>query len=319
MFLLTTGLLTGLQTLSVQAQTGKPKVVVTTSILCDITKQIAQNTIDLQCLLQPGSDPHLYSPKPQDRKAIEIAKLILYAGYNFEPDLIRIIQSSSNQAPKVAVSEKAVPNPITAGHTHNHGSGHSHGHGSNAPDPHVFHSAENGAKMVTVVTQQLTKLQPAQANRYQANAKKLTNELAQIHTWIRSQIQTISFKQRWIITTHDAFEYYARTYNLGIAPTLQGISTEEKPTAFRVAGLVGEIKTLGVPVIFAEMTVNPKLINAVAREAKVKVSDRKLYADGLGAPGSNADTYPKMLIANTQAIVAGLGGKYTPFRLTAGR
>lgn len=315
--LLTTGLLSGLQGSLVQAQTGKPRVVVTTSILCDITKKIAQNTIDLKCLLQSGSDPHIYSPKPQDRKAIETAKLILYAGYDFEPDLIKLIKATSNPVPKVAVSEKAVPNPLTAGHTHDHGAGRSHG--SNAPDPHVFHSAENGAKMVAVASQQLIKLQPTQSGRYQANAKEFSNELNQIHTWIRSQIQTIPFKQRWIVSTHDAFEYYARTYNLGVAPTLQGISTEEKPTAFRVATLVREIKTLGVPVIFAEMTVNPKLINAVAREAKVKVSDRKLYADGIGAAGSGAETYPKMLIANTRAIVTGLGGKYTPFRLTAGR
>jgi manganese/iron transport system substrate-binding protein len=178
----------------------------------------------------------------------------------------------------------------------------------------VFHSAENGAKMVQVIAQQLEALQPNQAKRYQANAKTLSNELSQIHVWIRSQIKTIPFKQRWLVTTHDAFEYYARTYNLGVAPTLQGISTDERPTAFRVAELVNEIKILGVPVIFAEATVNPRLINTVAREAKVNVSSRRLYADGLGTPGSEAATYPKMLIANTRTIVEGLGGKFTLFR-----
>lgn len=187
----------------------KPTVVATTSILCDITQRIAQNTIALKCLLNPGNDPHTYTPKPGDRKAIETAALILYGGYDFEPDLIKLIQSTSNRSPKVAVYEVAVPNPIMGGHSHSHGDG-GHSHSGGTPDPHVFHSAENGAKLVQVVSQQLTKLQPTQASRYQANAKKLTNELTQIHTWIRSQIQTIPFKQRWIISTHDAFEYYAR-------------------------------------------------------------------------------------------------------------
>ena len=70
----------------------------------------------------------------------------------------------------------------------------------------------------------------------------------------------------------------------------------------------------GVPTIFAEVTINPKLIETVAKEANVKVSDRELFADGLGEKGSEGDTYEKMLIANTKTIVEGLGGKYTPFQ-----
>jgi ABC-type Zn uptake system ZnuABC Zn-binding protein ZnuA len=81
-----------------------------------------------------------------------------------------------------------------------------------------------------------------------------------------------------------------------------------------VKELVEEIKKAGVPTIFAETTINPKLIESVAKEAKVKVSKRELFADGLGEKGTEADTYEKMLIANTQTIVEGLGGKYTPFQ-----
>ena len=95
--------------LPAQAQSTKPAVVVTTALLCEVAKQIAQDTVNLKCLIDGGSDPHLYEPKPDDRKAIEQAKLILYAGYNFEPKLIKLIQATSNPAPKVAVNELAVP------------------------------------------------------------------------------------------------------------------------------------------------------------------------------------------------------------------
>jgi manganese/iron transport system substrate-binding protein len=77
---------------------------------------------------------------------------------------------------------------------------------------------------------------------------------------------------------------------------------------------VGVIKNANVPTIFAETTGNPKLIEAVAKEGKVRVSKRELFADGLGEKGSEGDTYTKMLIANTKTIVEGLGGKYTPFQ-----
>jgi manganese/iron transport system substrate-binding protein len=81
-----------------------------------------------------------------------------------------------------------------------------------------------------------------------------------------------------------------------------------------VKELVDEIKQVGVPTIFAEATINPKLMETVSRETGVNVSEQRLFADGLGEKGTNADTYEKMLIANTKAIVEGLGGKYTPFQ-----
>jgi manganese/iron transport system substrate-binding protein len=87
------------------------------------------------------------------------------------------------------------------------------------------------------------------------------------------------------------------------------------PTAARIKELVKVIKDAKVPTIFAEITLNPKLITAVAKEAGVKVSERELYADGLGEKGSEGETYTGMLIANTRSIVEGLGGKYTPFQM----
>ncbi len=142
----------------------------------------------------------------------------------------------------------------------------------------------------------------------------MTSQLTQIDNWIQSQISTIPTNQRKLVTTHDAMGYYAAAYGIPIEGALQGISTDEKATAGRVKELVGEIKQANVPTIFTETTANPKVIETVAREAKVKVSDQELYADGLGEKGTKADSYEKMLIANTQVIVEGLGGNYTPFQ-----
>ena len=93
-----------------------PKVVATTGVICDLTKQIAQSSIDTTCLIKPGDDPHAYQTKPEDRKAIETANLILYGGYNHEPSIIKLIQSSTNSAPKIAVHELAVPKPLMGEH-----------------------------------------------------------------------------------------------------------------------------------------------------------------------------------------------------------
>lgn len=301
------------------AYRSKPKVVATSSVLCDVTQKIAQETIDLTCLIPAGTDPHAHEPKPSDRQAIEQANLILYNGYGLESDLIKLIQSTKNPAPKVAVSEIAVPKPLK-GEEHGHAheaeekadARNEHQHGDF--DPHVWHNALNGVRIVNTISNNLKKISPTNAAKYSSNAEKMTSELTQLDRWIQSQIATIPSKQRKLVTTHDAMGYYAAAYGIPIEGALQGISTDEKPTARRVKELVEEIKQASVPTIFAEATSNPKLIQTVARETNVKVSDQQLYADGLGEKGTNADTYEKMLIANTQAIVEGLGGTYTPFQ-----
>jgi manganese/iron transport system substrate-binding protein len=167
--------------------------------------------------------------------------------------------------------------------------------------------------MVATISDNLKKLSPNNASTYNNNAQEITTELQQIDTWIKSEINTIPAQQRKLITTHDALGYYVNAYGLSYEGALTGFSTEEAPTAARLKDLVKEIKEAGVPTIFAEATNNPKLIQTVAKEANVKLSERDLFADGLGETGTEGDTYQKMLIANTQTIVEGLGGKFTPF------
>ncbi|MEG4506308.1 zinc ABC transporter substrate-binding protein [Microcoleus sp. F6_B4] len=294
-----------------------PKVVATTGVICDLTKQIAQSSIDTTCLIKPGEDPHAYQTKPEDRKAIETANLILYGGYNHEPSIIKLIESSSNSAPKIAVHELAVPKPLMGEHEHEHGEekaqNQPHAEGEKVPDPHVWHNPQNGIRMVKTIRDQLIEVSPANAQLYTKNAASLTDELQKIDTWIKAQIATVPAQKRKLVTTHDALSYYADAYGLEMAGALQGVTTEEQPAAARIAELSSEIKTAGVPTIFAETTTNPKLIETVAREANVEISGKELYSDELGGPGTGADTYQGMLKTNTCAIASGLGGNCTSF------
>ncbi len=278
-----------------------PKVVVTHTVLCDLTKQIAASTVNVVCLLAPGSDPHIYKITPADRQSIEDAKLVLYGGYDFEPELIKAIRATSNPAPKIAVYEVAVPQPQKFEED-----------GKSTTDPHVWHNAQNGIKIAETIEANLEKLVPAQAATYKQNTQKLTAEIGQLDTWIKSEIGTIPAAKKVLFTTHDALVYYSKAYGIPVN-ALEGLSTEEKPNAARAKELVGKIKKVQVPTIFAELTLNPKLIMTIAQEAKVKVSEQEIYADGLGEVSSPGGTYQKMLVSNTKEIVEGLGGRFTPF------
>ncbi len=299
------------RTTSQTSQRTKLKVVATTSVLCNLTAEIAVDTVDLTCLLPAGADPHAYQAKPETAKTIANAQLILYNGYNFEPSVIKLVQNVSTSATKIAIAETAIPQPLM-GELEPHG--HKANSNSQVPDPHVWHHALNGVKMAEAIKINLAKLSPENADLYATNTKKITTELQQVDSWIKGAIATIPVEKRKLITTHDALSYYANAYNIPIEGALSGITTEEQPTPTRIAELVGIIRTSKVPTIFAEVTVNPRLITTVAKEANVKIADRAIFSDGLGEKGTEGETYLGMLKANTRTIVEGLGGKYTPFQ-----
>ncbi|NEO81830.1 zinc ABC transporter substrate-binding protein [Moorena sp. SIO4G3] len=278
----------------------KPNVVTTSTILTDWTKQVGADEIELTGILKPGTDPHVYEPVPADTIALEQANLILYNGYNLEPALIKLIKSAGVNIKSFAVGE--VVSPLDFEYE-----------GKKEPDPHVWGDAKNAIAMVNAIRDQLIELSPEDKEEFTKNAAQLTAELKKLDAWIIQQIQTIPQKHRYLVTTHDAFQYYASAYGIPVAGTLIGISTEEQPSAQTVKGLADAIKKIGVPAIFAETTINPALINTVAQEAGVKLAPQELYSDSLGVPGSEADTYIKMLITNTHTVVEGLGGNYQTF------
>lgn len=332
-----------------------PQVVATSPVLCDLTRQIAQTTIDLTCLIQAGQDPHLYEAKPSDRRAIEDADLVLYGGYGAEPELIRLIEATNTPTPKVAVYEEAVTDPILAeAHDHDHAEAtateaeadhdhaeddhdhettvsetpatgstaveaeteadHDHAEdataeGDLAPDPHVWHDAQNGIQIVSVISKQLQQIVPENADQYSQNAQALSEELAQLDVWIKEQVATVPEGDRQLITPHDAFRYYAQAYGFEVEGTLAGLSTEEKPSAAQLTELVDQIKDSGVKAVFAEVTTNPQTIEAIAKDANVTVPEQPLFVEGPGDENSPAPTYQAMLVMNTCTIVNGLGGE----------
>jgi manganese/iron transport system substrate-binding protein len=271
-----------------QAEKDRPLVVSTSTIIADLTEQIGGEEIEHQGILKPGVDPHVYEPTPKDTVALEEADLILYNGYNLEPGLIRLINGVGSNADRFAVGEVVKPLDFEY-------------QGSIEPDPHVWGDAENAIAMVQGIRERLIKLSPEDEAIFTTNAEALITELKQLDSWILEQIATIPETQRQLVTTHDAFQYYARAYGLEVTGTLIGISTEEQPSAQTVKNLANKIKNTQVPAIFAETTINPQLIT------------HQLYADSLGVEGSEADSYINMLRRNTRTIVEALGGNFQEF------
>jgi manganese/iron transport system substrate-binding protein len=276
------------------SQSGKPTVVATSTILQDLAEQVGGEQFEIVGILQPGQDPHVYEPVPRDTQRLESADLVLYNGYNLEPGLIKLIRSTAKQQ-AFAVGEMVTPLTMNK-------------EGRITQDPHVWGDARNGIKMAEAIRDRFIQLQPQHGTMLTQNTAKYVALLQQTDRSIRQRIQTIPATNRKLVTTHDAFQYYAQAYGLTVVGTLIGLSTEEQPSARTVQRLTNAVRNARVPTIFAETTLNPALIQTVATEAQVKLSPNRLFSDSLSAPGQGGETYVKMLNANTQSIVQGLGG-----------
>lgn len=167
--------------------------------------------------------------------------------------------------------------------------------------------------MVRLIRENLANIDPANADSYNRNAETLIATLEKLDAWISEHLATIPENQRRLVTTHDALGYYANAYGVPIEGTLVGVSSDREPSAARVKSLTEAIKTAGVPVVFAEFSANDKVLQTVANEAGVSISEKVLIADGLGEKDSPAGTYAGMMEYNTCAIATGLGGQCTSF------
>jgi len=323
------------------------QVVTTTPLLCNLATEILGDRVDeaikLTCLMSSGQDPHSYRLKPSDRAAIEAADLILDHGYDLAPGVTEVIQAAgSRQASTtiVAVAEQAVPDPLLFdGHKHEHGEtemhheephqepkethqegddhgepDHNHADAENGspelvPDPHVWHDPRNGQAIVTVIAEQLAALDPENTTDYNTNATGLRDRLATLHGWIGEQIATIPEGDRQLVTTHDAFGYFAAAYNVVQNSALSGLNPQEKPSPAQLAAIVEQVKASGAPAIFAENTLSTTLIEAVAKDAGIRVAETPLLVDSPDPTIANAADYPAMLAYNTCVIATALGGQ----------
>uniref|UniRef100_A0A7S3A9L8 Zinc ABC transporter substrate-binding protein n=3 Tax=Rhodosorus marinus TaxID=101924 RepID=A0A7S3A9L8_9RHOD len=249
----------------------KLEVITTTSIITDLAKCIAGDFLSITGIIQPGDDPHVYEPVPTDSIRIESADIVLYNGFDLEMNLMPLIRNASDNCKQFAVGESVEPMPSCES--------------TDTPDPHVWNDARNAACMVNAISDAFSECDPEHSRIYSRRARRMNKELVELDQWIKKSIQSVPKSKRMLVTTHDAFQYYARAYGLTILGTLMGINTEEQPSAKMMSELISEIRLAKPPVVFFEKTVSPTLIRAVAEDANVDLCDESLYSDSIGPEG----------------------------------
>jgi zinc/manganese transport system substrate-binding protein len=262
-------------------------VVASFSIPADFVRNVGGDRVNLTTLVGANGDVHVYTPAPSDAKRIADAKLVIINGLGLEGWLPRLVQSSGSKAQVVTVSAGIAPIKL----------------GSDA-DPHAWQSIPNAKVYVTNISNALAAADPADAEFFRSQAKAYLEKLETLDREVRDAVAKIPSDRRKVISTHDAFGYFAAEYGIQFIAPL-GVSTETEPSARDIAAIISQIKTQKIPAVFLENISDDRLIRRIAAETGSKVGGT-LISDGLTDEKGPAPTYIDMVRHNIKALTSAL-------------
>jgi ABC-type Zn uptake system ZnuABC Zn-binding protein ZnuA len=268
------------------------RVVATTTQVADLAANVGGDRVRVTGLLKPGIDPHDYEPSPADIDAIAHADLVLENGVGLEAWLGDTIDGSGFDGPVVDTSQ-GVRLRMVGG----------------APDPHIWQDPGNAERMAANIERGLAAAEPSAAGAFRANLAAYTKDLRALDAEVQRQVDSLA--NRKVVTDHDAFGYYLDRYGLElVGSVIPSFDSSAELSGRDIRDLVAKVRATGVKAIFSETTLPPRAAETIGREAGVKVvtGDDALYGDSLGPPGSDGDTYLKMIRHNTATIVGNLSG-----------
>jgi ABC-type Zn uptake system ZnuABC Zn-binding protein ZnuA len=266
--------------------------VVSLNVLADFVREVGGERVAAEALVPIGGDPHVHEPAPSDAVAVADSDLVVRNGLGLEPWLDRLTQPVDDVV-VVTVSDDLtrVAERDSRGDV----------------DPHLWMVPGYAMAYVRRIEAALAQTDPEGAELYRANADAYVAQLHALDAELADAIATIPSDRRLLVTSHDAYSYFAAHFGLEVVGSVLGVTTEEEPSARSIRELIDQIRFLEVPTLFMETTVNPSVIEQVARDSGATLG-RPLYGDSLGDPGSGAETYIGMMRANVDAIVDGLTG-----------
>ncbi len=284
-----------------RAQRGGPiNVVATTSMIADLAREIGGEHVEVTGLMGPGVDPHLYQASAGDVARMSQADVILYNGLHLEGKMTDIFQQMQQRGIRaVAVAEESISkdelieSPAFQGNY----------------DPHVWFDVSLWTRVAATVAETLTEFAPEHAQAFEENLRSYEHELSELDEYVRETLAALPEERRVLITSHDAFGYFGRAYDVDVRG-LQGISTATEAGTADVAALAAFVAERRIPALFVESSVSPKGIQAVREAVRSRGFDVEiggtLYGDALGNRDTPAGRYAGMIRHNVDTIVASL-------------
>ena len=278
---------------------GKLNVVCTTTMITDLVNNIGGDLINTQGLMGSGVDPHLYKASEGDVSKLSNADVIFYNGLHLEGKLVEIFEKMKQMdIYTIALADQLDKSTLIG----------SDYFASNY-DPHVWFNIGYFKQFAIKVTEVLSEINPENAASFKSNLDSYLTELTELEKTITDTISTLPEEKRILVTAHDAFNYFGKTYGFEVVG-LQGLSTATEAGVQDVQKLAAFIIEKNIKAIFVESSVPKRTIEALKAAVNSKGHDvaigGTLYSDALGDAGTEEGTYIGMFKYNVNTIVNAL-------------
>jgi zinc/manganese transport system substrate-binding protein len=268
-------------------------VVATFSILADMTATIGGDALAVTMLVPPDGDAHTYQPRPSDLRALRDAAVLVENGLGLEGFMARMAKATGFHGTRIVATAAVVPRRMTQG-------------SAAVPDPHAWQDPRNGVLYARTIAAGLIDALPTAAAELRNRAEAYVAEIEAADRFVTRTLAPVPPDRRRIITSHDAFGYFAARYAVEMIG-VQGLDTDTEPSARDMARLVAQIRRERIRAVFVENMTDGRLAEMLARESGATIGGR-VFSDALSPPGGPADTYVKMLRYNAtlfaQAMLA---------------
>jgi manganese/zinc/iron transport system substrate-binding protein len=277
------------------------RVVATIGQVAEMIRRVGGEHVVVEGLMGPGVDPHLYSPVASDVQRLSSAEAIFYNGLHLEGRMTDLF---------VKMARSKATFPVTEGLQLRHDKRlREPPEFAGLYDPHVWHDPLMWADCTGDVAEMLAEFDPTNAADYRNNAEAYRAELTALDQECRQKLATIPPERRVLVTAHDAFGYFGKTYGIEVFG-LKGISTEEEKDLKRQEAIQRMLVERKIPAVFVESAVAPRTVRALVEPCRAAGLDLKiggeLYADAMGPPDSDAADYAGMIRHNVKTIVDAL-------------
>lgn len=281
-----------------ETKNGKLNVVVTNSILWDITQNISKDKINLHSIVPVGKDPHEYEPLPEDIRKSSDADLVFYNGLNLETGGNAWFSKLMNNANKKENKDfYAVSNGVEALHLEGKNE-------KGKEDPHAWLNLQNGITYAKNIEKYLSEKDPKNESFYKKNLTTYVNKLSKLDETAKNKFKSIPEDKKMIVTSEGCFKYFSKAYNIPSAYIWE-INTDEEGTPNQIKSLVDKLKKTDVQSLFVESSVDERPMKMISKETNIPIYS-KVFTDSIANSDENGDSYYSMMKWNLDKIYEGL-------------
>ncbi len=287
------------------ADDGRPLVVTTVSPITSIAANVIGDLARIRGIVPEGTNSHTFQPPPSASEVLERADVVLANGLQLEEPTLNLARKVGD-ARIVELGDLIVsPDQYVYDFSFPKDEG--------KPNPHLWTDPTLATQYARHIADTMAEVDPDHADAYRANARAYEQQLDAFDTALRTALDTVPEQNRKLVTYHDAYGYWARTYGWKIVGAAQPNSFGD-PSPKAVAALIDQIKAERVPAIFGSEVFPSSVLEQVAAETGARyVAD--LRDDDLpGAPGDPDHSYLGLMKFDYVTIVEALGGDAAALR-----